>query len=62
MTGPDHKAPAAADPRPGENPGYADDNPRDAEEARHEGEDCTRDDDHGGLDRPVEPDPGATGG
>jgi len=55
MTARDKTAPPAPDPRPGHNPGYAEPQPRDGEDARKPGK-RRRDPDEGGLGRDPEGD------
>ncbi|MDQ3206760.1 MAG: hypothetical protein M3Q40_09735 [Pseudomonadota bacterium] len=59
---PEKTAPPAADPSPGENAGYAEDEPRDREDAQIEGPGRRPNPDAGGLDREIDNDPDPAAG
>ena len=62
MTSNEKKTPAGSDPRVGENPGYAEAEPRDREDARDPRPEHLRNPDDGGLDRePADSDAPGTG-
>lgn len=57
VTPPDHDTPPAADPKAGRNPGYAENTPRDATDARTSHAGTLHNRESGGLDRPGGADP-----
>lgn len=59
MTIPDKTTPPATDPKPGRNPGYAEPQPRDKEDARDPAPRHKRNPDEGGLAREPETTPDA---
>lgn len=59
MTSPGHRTPPAPDPKPGRNPGYAEPNPRDREDAHQPHPRKPPNPDEGGLERGPERPPGS---
>lgn len=59
MSTPDKDSPPASDPQPGQNPGYAETEPRDKEDAQDPRPRRPPNPDAGGLDREPEEKPGA---
>ncbi|MDQ3228189.1 MAG: hypothetical protein M3Q13_00420 [Pseudomonadota bacterium] len=59
MTAPDKTTPAAPNPKPGHNPGYAEPQPRDKQDARDPDPRHKRNPDEGGMAREPEKTPGA---